>query len=103
MKVLQNKLLILVISSILFPALVSYADGRTSGLHVSEMLQVKTSVFSEDARLSYEYKWSNSKAYRVVEAMYSPNTACYTYAYGDIRYVAISGSKAQKHILTVGV
>lgn len=81
----------------------SYADGRTSGLRVSEMLEVKTSGFSENAILSYEYKWSNSKAYFAVEPMYSPDTAYYSRAYGDLRYAAISGSKAQKHKLTVVV
>lgn len=78
----------------------SYADGRTSGLRVSEMLEVKTSGFSSDAKLEYEYDWSNGskKPYTV---MTTPDTAYYSYAYGDRRYVAIHGAKAQKHKLTV--
>lgn len=81
----------------------SYADGRTSGLRVSEMLEVKTSGFSSNAKLSYEYKWSNSSKSYAYEAMYSPDTAYRSRAYGDLRYVAIDGSKAQKYKLTVTV
>lgn len=80
----------------------SYADGRTSGLRVSEMLEVKTNGFSSNAKLTYEYKWSNGskKPYTV---MTTPDTAYFSYAYGDSRYVAIHGSKAQKYKLTVTV
>ena len=81
----------------------SYADGRTSGLRVSEMLEIKTSGFSDNAKLSYEYKWSNSKAAYAVEPMLSPDTAYRSRAYGDLRYAAIDGSKAQKYKLTVTV
>lgn len=83
--------------------IVSYADGRTSGLRVSEMLEVKNSGFSAKAKLTYEYEWSNSKNKYAVEPMYSPDTAYRSRAYGDLRYVAIDGSKAQKHKLTVTV
>lgn len=80
----------------------SYADGRTSGLRASEMLEIKTSGFSENAELSYEYEWSNDSWYPY-SIMRSPDTAYYSYAYGDFRYVSITGSKAQKHKLTVVV
>ena len=80
----------------------SYADGRTSGLRASEMLEIKTSGFSENAELSYEYEWSNDSWYPY-SIMRSPDTAYYSYAYGDLRYVSITGSKAQKYKLTVVV
>ena len=80
----------------------SYADGRTSGLRASEMLEIKTSGFSENAELSYEYEWSNDSWYPY-SIMRSPDTAYYSYAYGDFRYVSITGSKAQKYKLTVVV
>ena len=79
----------------------SYGDGRTSGLRVSEMLEIKTSGFSSNAKLSYEYQWSDGKAGSVLGTMRSPDTAYYSYAYGDNRYLALYGSKAQKHKLTV--
>ena len=81
----------------------SYSDGRTSGLRSSEMLEIKTSGFSSNAKFSYEYKWSDGKAYYALDTMYSPDTAYYSRAYGDLRYLAIYGSKAQKHKLTVTV
>lgn len=79
----------------------SYADGSTSGLRASEMLEIKTSGFSDDATLSYEYEWSDDDDWFAYDVMRSPDTAYYSYAYGDLRYVAVTGAKAQKHKLTV--
>lgn len=81
----------------------SYADGRTSGLRVSEMLEVKTSGFASNAKLKYEYEWSNDWAFWPYNTFTSPDTAYSSYAYGDKRYVAVVGSKSTKDKLTVKV
>lgn len=66
----------------------SYADGRTTSLRVSEMLEVHTSGFSDEA--SFDYKYSGTACGKY----YSPDTASFSRTYGDLRYFAISGSKA---------
>lgn len=73
----------------------SYANGRTSGLRVSEMLEVRTSGFAPEAELEYEYSGLRCNTY------YSPDTASYSYTYGDKRYFALSGSKSVKGKVTV--
>lgn len=81
----------------------SYADGRTSGLRVSEMLEIKTSGFSPEAELEYEYEWSGMFPLFPYQSMTSPDTAYYRYTYGDRRYVAIVGADAKKDKLKVKV
>lgn len=75
----------------------SYVDGRTSNLRASEMLEVHTEGFSPDAKLEYKYEGADGFS------EYSPNTASYSYAYGDERYYAVTGSKAVKKKLKVTV
>lgn len=81
----------------------SYADGRTSGLRVSEMLEIKTSGFSSNAKFEYEYDWSNDWCLWPYNTFNSPDTAYYSYAYGDRRYVSVAGTKATSDKLTVKV
>ncbi|MEE1517531.1 MAG: InlB B-repeat-containing protein [Lachnospiraceae bacterium] len=83
--------------------IVAYADKSTSGLRVGQMLEVQTSNFSDNAKLKYEYSWSNGWALFPYTTFSSPDTAYYSYAYGDYRYVAISVSKPSKEKLTVKV
>ena len=83
--------------------IVAYADKSTSGLRVAQMLEVQTSNFSSNAKLKYEYDWSNGWALFPYTTFSSPDTAYGSYAYGDYRYVSIAGSKASKEKLTVKV
>ena len=83
--------------------IVAYADKSTSGLRIAQMLEVQTSNFSSNAKLKYEYDWSNGWALFPYDVSSSPDTAYNSYAYGDNRYVAIAGHKASKEKLTVKV
>lgn len=83
--------------------IVAYADKSTSGLRVAQMLEVQTSNFSSNAKLKYEYDWSNDWALFPYTTFSSPDTAYYSYAYGDSRYVSIAGAKSTKDKLTVKV
>lgn len=83
--------------------IVSYADKSSSGLRVAQMLEVQTSNFANNAKLEYEYSWSNSWALFPYNVSTSPDTAYNSYAYGDKRYVSIAGSKSSKETLTVKV
>ena len=83
--------------------IVAYADKSTTGLRVAQMLEVQTSNFADNAKLKYEYSWSNSWALFPYNISSSPDTAYYSYAYGDNRYIAIAGSKSTKEKLSVKV
>lgn len=83
--------------------IVSYADKSTTGLRVAQMLEVQTTNFASNAKLEYEYSWSNGWALFPYNVSTSPDTAYYSYAYGDRRYVSIAGSKSSKETLTVKV
>lgn len=83
--------------------IVAYADKSTSGLRVSQMLEVQTSNFSSNAKLKYEYDWSNGWALFPYTSSSSPDTAYNSYAYGDYRYISIAGAKSSKEKLTVKV
>ena len=83
--------------------IVAYSDKSTSNLRVGQMLEVQTSNFSDNAKLKYEYSWSNGWVLFPYTTFSSPDTAYYSYAYGDYRYVAISVSKPSKEKLTVKV
>ena len=83
--------------------IVAYSDKSDSGLRVAQMLEVQTSNFAENAKLKYEYSWSNSWSLFPYTVSDSPDTAYYSYAYGDRRYIAIAGEKSSKEKLTVKV
>lgn len=83
--------------------IVAYADKSSSGLRVSQMLEVQTSNFSSSAKLKYEYDWSNDWALIPYNTFSSPDTAYSSYAYGDYRYVSIVGAKSSKEKLSVKV
>ena len=83
--------------------IVAYSDKSTSGLRVGQMLEVQTSNFSDNAKLKYEYSWSNGWALFPYTVFSSPDTAYYSYAYGDCRYIAMSVSKPSNEKLTVKV
>ncbi|MBR6697575.1 MAG: InlB B-repeat-containing protein [Lachnospiraceae bacterium] len=83
--------------------IVAYADKSSTGLRVAQMLEVQTSNFASNAKLEYEYSWSNDWALFPFNVSTSPDTAYHSYAYGDKRYVAIAGVKATKDTLTVKV
>ena len=83
--------------------IVAYADKSTSGLRVSQMLEVQTSNFSAEAKLKYEYSWSDKVRKYSYTTFDSPDTAYHSYAYGDQRYVAVYGSDSKSDTLTVKV
>ena len=83
--------------------IVAYSNKSSSGLRVAQMLEVQTSNFSSNAKLKYEYDWSNGWSLFPYNVSKSPDTAYNSYAYGDNRYIAIAGVKASKETLTVKV
>lgn len=96
---------VLIVQAVSAPTakIVSYADKSSTGLRIAQMLEVQTSNFASNAKLEYEYSWSNSWSLFPYNVSTSPDTAYHSYAYGDRRYVAIAGAKASKETLTVKV
>ena len=83
--------------------IVAYADKSSSGLRVAQMLEVQTSNFADNAKLSYDYSWSNTWNLFPYSISTSPDTAYHSYAYGDRRYFSIVGADSKGDTLTVKV
>ena len=83
--------------------IVAYADKSSTSLRVAQMLEVQTTNFSDDAKLKYEYDWSDTWSLIPYNVFSSPDTAYYSYAHGDNRYVVVTGTKSTKGKLSVTV